>query len=166
MKAMRIAAAVATIAILAATAIALLTGSMDRGIGITGFAVKGAEADALFPQDRIAESQIRAGGEAVVVRIANATIGRIEGTNSMGPLLGKNSTAIMILPQKSSDIAKGDIIAYHSEEAGGLVVHRVTAVGSDEQGWFAVTKGDNSRNNDPEKVRFEQIRYVIVGILY
>lgn len=137
------------------------------GHGITGFAVKEKEANALFPQDRITESQIRAGEEAVVVRIANATVGRLESTtNSMAPLLDANTTVIMIRPNNAGEVKKGDIIAYYSEEAGGLVAHRVIGVGSDELGWFAVTKGDSSLEEDPKRVRFGQVRYVVVGILY
>lgn len=84
----------------------------------------------------------------------------------MEPLLDKSGTAIMITPESSGDIEKGDIVAYPSEEAEGLVVHRVIRIGEDDKGWFAITKGDNAREEDPEKVRFEQIKYVIVGVLY
>ncbi|MBI2144514.1 hypothetical protein HYU17_05200 [Candidatus Woesearchaeota archaeon] len=72
----------------------------------------------------------------------------------------------MIKPKGTGDIMKGDLVAYQSNEAGGLVVHRVIEIGNDEQGWFAVTKGDNAAANDPEKVRFGQIKQVVVGILY
>ena len=166
MKLRRASAVLAVIAILATAALVLLTGSMDKGIGITGFAVKGGDANTFSPQDRIAESQISADEEEVVVKIANATIGRIEGTNSMGAVLGKSSNAIMVRPQNADEIKEGDIIAYQSGEAAGLVVHRTVEIGNDEQGWFAITKGDNSRNNDPEKVRFGQVRYIVVGIVY
>ena len=104
--------------------------------------------------------------DGVLIRIANATMGRPEGTNSMEPLLDSTSSTIMIRPEKAEDIKEGDIIAYHSNEAGGLVVHRAIKTGTDEKGWFAIAKGDNSKVNDPAKVRFGQIRYVVVGILY
>ena len=42
----------------------------------------------------------------------------------------------------------------------------ITKLGEDEEGWFAVTKGDNSKKEDTEKVRFGQVKYVIAGILY
>jgi hypothetical protein len=39
-------------------------------------------------------------------------------------------------------------------------------MGYDKEGWYAVTKGDNTGMNDPDKVRFEQIKFVLVGVLY
>ncbi len=72
----------------------------------------------------------------------------------------------MVKPQRAEEVKEGDIIAYTSEEASGLVVHRVVKVGKDENSWFAVTKGDNAAVNDQAKVRFRQVRYIVVGILY
>ena len=47
-----------------------------------------------------------------------------------------------------------------------MIIHRVIETGYDEQGWFAVTKGDNLKEKDPEKVRFNQIVGLVVGVLY
>lgn len=135
---------------------------------ITGFAVSDNQANshAAMPTDRVTEGQIRMSDDGVLIRIANATLGRPEGTSSMEPLLDSTSSTIMIRPEKAEDIKEGDIIAYYSEEAVGLVVHRVVKVDKDENGWFAQTKGDNTAANDPAKVRFGQVMYVIIGILY
>ncbi len=153
----------------AAAVLALLGGKLnDNVMVITGFAVGNAEEErhALMPADRITEDTLRTSDEGVLIKIANATIGRIEGTNSMRPLIGSESSAVMVRPHNAEDIKEGDIAAYESDDAAGLVLHRIVRTGSDEGGWFAITKGDNSRKEDPERVRFEQVRYVVVGILY
>lgn len=157
-------------AITAAVAVlALLGGKLNSdAFAVTGFAVGNVEGgrQTPTPADRITEGQVRMSDEIVIIKVANATIGKLEATNSMSPVLDSNSSTIMVRPQKAEDLKEGDIIAYESEDATGLVVHRVAKTGRDEEGWFAVTKGDNSRKEDPEKVRFGQVRYVVVGILY
>ena len=60
----------------------------------------------------------------------------------------------------------GDIISYRSSIAGGLVVHRVIGTGVDDQGVFYIVQGDNNPVRDPEKVRFDQIHGVLIGIIY
>ena len=46
------------------------------------------------------------------------------------------------------------------------VIHRIAEISNDEQGWYAIVKGDNNEAPDPERVRFEQIKKVLVGVLY
>lgn len=159
--------ALASIVAVVAAVLVLFGGKLNNdAFAVTGFAVRGGSADTSSPADRITEDIIRTSEETVLIKIANATIGRLEGTNSMSPVLGSNSSTIMVQPERAEDVKEGDIIAYSSEEASGFVVHRVVKVGKDENGWFAETKGDNAVADDPVKVRFEQVRYVIVGILY
>lgn len=161
--------AFATVMIVAAVILAALGSKLDsNAFAITGFAVSNAEEgrQTLTPADRVTEYLIRTSEDAVLIKIANATIGRLEGTNSMEPVLDSKSNTIMVKPEKAEEINEGDMIAYNSEEASGLVVHRIVKVGKDEKGWFAETKGDNSASIDPGKVRLERVRYVIIGILY
>ncbi len=131
---------------------------------VSGMLVGVHHADA--SQGRISEKQIYVSESAVTIRVPDASLGRFEDSGSMGPLVGQKTNAILIKPDLESDIKAGDVIAYSSDEAGGLVSHRVVRTGLDENGWFAIAKGDNARYNDPEKVRFSQIKYVVVGILY
>lgn len=162
--------AVALAVVLATAILAVFRIDLDAEVlKITGFAVASANGisdSRLTPADRVAEEWIRASSDAVLIRLPNATIGAISETNSMGGLLGNGSSAIMIKPKSAEDLRQGDIVAYHSDEAAGLVAHRIIRIGEDEQGWFAITKGDESGAVDPEKIRFNQARYVIVGIIY
>jgi len=130
---------------------------------ITGAAV--TDLDVKGPANRISENQITIDGDSLIINIKGIMLGRFEDTNSMSPLLDKNANAILIEPTRSS-IKVGDIISYSSEEAQGIVTHRVVEVSTDEQGWYVRTKGDNSNNIDPGKIRFSQVKYVLVGILY
>ncbi|MBN2346062.1 MAG: hypothetical protein JXO51_06695, partial [Candidatus Aminicenantes bacterium] len=58
----------------------------------------------------------------------------------------------------------GDIISF---QKGDLrFVHRIVRIGSDEEGWFAVTRGDHADRADPERVRPEHIIGVVVAIVY
>jgi signal peptidase I len=60
----------------------------------------------------------------------------------------------------------GDIISFWSATIETTVIHRIVEVGKDNQGVYFVTKGDNNLYKDPEKVRFEQVKGVVVGIIY
>lgn len=131
---------------------------------ITGFAT--SEPEVAIPADRIEESQIKVGEDSVVINIPNAIIGKFDDTNSMSPVIDKGANAILILPQTQADIQVGDIIAYHSEEAQGYVAHRAVQISADDQGWYAIARGDNADSTDPGRIRFDQIKYVVVGILY
>lgn len=44
-------------------------------------------------------------------------------------------------------------------------MHRVVEIGEDEQGWFAITKGDNNEEVDPGKRRFQDIKRITVGVI-
>ena len=47
-----------------------------------------------------------------------------------------------------------------------LIVHRVVRTGYDRNGWYAIAKGDNIEQPDPDKIRFDQINGVLVAIIY
>jgi signal peptidase I len=83
----------------------------------------------------------------------------------MDPLLDETSNAIQIAPTSPEDILVGDIISYDSRR-GDIIIHRVVNIGEDEEGIFYITKGDNVSRPDDEKVRFWQIRFITVGIIY
>ncbi len=117
-------------------------------------------------QKWINEERIDVNESAVTIRIPDASLGRFEDSGSMGPFIGKATNAILIKPKSESDIMVGDIIAYYSEDADGLVSHRVIKVSSDSNGWHALAKGDSVPSPDPSKIRFGQVKYVVVGILY
>jgi hypothetical protein len=118
------------------------------------------------PQDRIQEKDIRSYNMRILIEVENAIIARFTDTRSMEPILTKDANAIEIIPKDINDVKVGDIISYESKFSQGTIIHRVIDKDIDEQGLYFRTKGDNLNYDDPEKIRFNQIKRVLVGILY
>ncbi len=118
------------------------------------------------PADRIKEEQIRVGREDVIISIKGAEWASFTDTNSMDPIIDAEAHAIEVIPQSEDEIQVGDIVAYESEYAEGSIIHRVAYKGEDENGRYFVMKGDNNPTSDPGKVRFSQIKRVVVAIIY
>jgi len=119
----------------------------------------------LSPADHIKEDQIRIEDDQVIITIRNAKIARFADTNSMDPLLDEESNAIQIVPNSPDQIYVGDIISYTSKN-GDIIIHRVVKIDEDEEGMFYITQGDNNSSPDNEKIRFWQVRFITVGIIY
>ena len=118
------------------------------------------------PADHISNDKIHVYDSRILLDIQDAEWSIFSDTNSMDPVLDAESNGIEIKPNSPEDIAIGDIISYKSNIVDGIIVHRVVDIGEDEQGWFAIAKGDNNPANDPEKVRFDMIQGVVVAIIY
>jgi len=116
------------------------------------------------PYDWVKEEQINVYNNKVVINLENAQLAGFVDTNSMDPLLDENSNGIEIVPESIVDIHIGDVVSYRSGE--DIIIHRVVFVGVDDLGWYALMKGDNNDVRDPERVRFEQVQRVLVGVIY
>ena len=120
----------------------------------------------ISPYDHISESQIHVLRDRVIIDIPNAEWAKFTDTNSMDPVLDEGANAIEFIPKSTSDVHVGDIVSYHSEITDSTIIHRIVEIGNDENGWYAYFKGDNIPILDPERVRFEQLRRVVVAIIY
>lgn len=118
------------------------------------------------PADRIKEGQIRVYDDKVTINLAGATWATYADTNSMDPVFDKGANGIELPPQSPDDLIVGDVISFAQPAGTGLVVHRIIEISTDSEGWFARTRGDNNLTDDPDKIRFDQIHGVLVGILY
>ena len=118
------------------------------------------------PMDRISEDQINVYDDKVVLDLQGATWATYADTNSMDPLFDTGANGIELPPKSAEDLRVGDVISFKDTSNEGLIVHRIIQIGEDEQGWFALTRGDNNLTTDPFKVRFKNIHGVLVGILY
>ncbi len=116
------------------------------------------------PSDWVKEEQIKVYPDKVVLDIPSAIWAGFTNTNSMDPFLDENSHAIEVLPENPQDIKVGDVIAYKTRD--GVIIHRVIAKGEDKEGTFYLVKGDNNRFGDPVKVRFKDVRGVVVAVVY
>ena len=117
----------------------------------------------ITPGDFIREDQIKVYEDFILINISNASIGRYKPTGSMRPILDKGSNGIRVMPESSDEINVGDIITF--EKGEDYIIHRVMIKGFDEEGYYFITKGDNNGYYD-KKIRFEQIKYKTIAIIY
>lgn len=118
------------------------------------------------PNDWIKENQILVYNSQVILDLKNAEWSTFTDTHSMEPVLSSRANAIQIRPKSADDIIIGDIISYESEYADGIIIHRVIEKGVDGEGVYFIAKGDNNPNPDPGRIRFSQIKRVLVAIVY
>ncbi len=118
------------------------------------------------PGDWISEKDVIIKGSYVIIKAKNATWAKFADTNSMDPVLDANANSIEIKPKSAEQLHIGDIISYRSNFINGYVVHRIVDIKQDEKGIYFATKGDNSWSIDPQKVRFSDIKGVVIGVLY
>jgi hypothetical protein len=133
---------------------------------ITSLFASDEPSEKASPADRIQESQIHVYNNRVVIDIKNPEWASFTDTNSMDPVFDYGSNAIETVPLSAEEIQEGDIISYNSKYASGIIIHRVIKIGTDEDGWYAIVKGDNNKQPDPGKIRFTQIKRVLVAIIY
>lgn len=115
------------------------------------------------PYNNVKDDQIEIFEDRVVIYIDNASLSRYAPTGSMKPTLDEYSNGIRIVPENEDDIHVGDIITYKDDNS--LIVHRVIDIGEDSKGVYFIPKGDNNTISDG-KIRFEDIRYVTIGVIW
>ncbi len=144
----------------------LSTGSNPiLGIETLAAAAQGKSVSQPSPANHIQESQIQVYSDGIELDIPNATWSRFADTKSMEPVLDSQSNGLEIKPNSESDIHVGDIVSYQSTD-GDIIIHRVIQIGTDDNGTYFIFKGDNNPIQDPDKVRFSQIKGILVGIIY
>ncbi len=116
------------------------------------------------PGDWIKEEQINVYKDKVIIEVQNPLWARFTNTNSMDPFIDENSHAIEIIPDDPQKINVGDVISYQT--AYGVLIHRVIEKGKDDIGIYYIVKGDNATMRDPFKVRFSDIKGVVVAVIY
>jgi len=115
------------------------------------------------PSDSIKENQILVYKDKIVIDVKDASLSAYAPTGSMVPLFDEGSNGIRIVPESEDKINVGDIVTFKKDLM--LVVHRVIEKSTDENGAYFITKGDSNEIAD-EKIRFSDIKYKTIGILY
>ena len=118
------------------------------------------------PADRISQGSIHVLNDKVIIDIENPEWAKFTDTNSMDPVFDNEANAIEIVPKTPNEIQVGDIISYQAENQEFNIIHRVVEKGEDEEGDYFIVKGDNNNSRDPGKIRFGQIKRVVVAIIY
>ncbi|MFH1585761.1 MAG: hypothetical protein ABIB79_03270 [archaeon] len=115
------------------------------------------------PSDFISEDEILVYPDKLVLNIENYKISRYAPTKSMVPVLDSGANGIGVKPKSAESLNIGDIITFRDGE--DLIVHRIVDKGTDDEGMYFITKGDNNTITDG-KVRFEQVDTVLVALIY
>jgi hypothetical protein len=118
------------------------------------------------PGDWVKENQIGVYSKQIILDIQNAEWATFTDTHSMEPVISARANAIELVPKSADDIKVGDIISYKSDYAEGTIIHRVIEKGRDDQGIYFILKGDNNPDQDPGRIRFSQIKRVVIAIVY
>ncbi|MGV8150794.1 MAG: hypothetical protein ACP5NV_03650 [Candidatus Woesearchaeota archaeon] len=109
----------------------------------------------------IAPENIIIDGNRIIITLENSSLSVFADTSSMLPIINHNTKAIQIKP----DVLNiGDIISY--EEGEDIIIHRIVDIGTDSEGIYYITKGDNNNAVDPIKVRYDNIRGKVVVLIY
>lgn len=115
------------------------------------------------PSNFIDNNKIEVFPDKVIIKVEDAKISSYDSTGSMLPTLGPGMNGISVAPSSPDAIKVGDIVSFRKGDV--IVVHRVVQKGSDAEGIYFVTKGDNSEVEDG-KIRFDDIERVLVAVVY
>ncbi|RMF55349.1 signal peptidase I [Candidatus Woesearchaeota archaeon] len=126
----------------------------------------GNSKDVPSPADRIPEKDIHVYDDRVVINVDNPVWASFTDTNSMDPVFDVGANVIEIIPKSEDELKVGDIISYRQNGFNKNIIHRIIKIGEDEKGWYAIVKGDNNAEKDPQKVRFDSVQRVVVAIIY
>ena len=118
----------------------------------------------ISPVERLSWDDIRLAADGVFIEADGIRLVAIADTNSMDPVLDEESKVLSLNPTSPDQIFVGDIISYKERFGDRIIIHRVVEIGNDGS-WYAVTKGDNNAISDG-KIRWDQVRSVLVGIIY
>jgi len=140
--------------------------NIEKPLNLAGFSVN--ENDSLeAPGNWIKKEQITLIGDKIVIDLAGlggVSLSNYAATGSMKPVLDVFSNGIRVVPDNEDEIGVGDIVTYRDN--GQLIVHRVIEKARDEQGVYFVTQGDSNNVSDGVKLRFNDIEYVTIGVLW
>jgi signal peptidase I len=140
-----------------------LTASQFQSTDQFPFSTKATEHPS--PSDWLTKDQIKVHKTDVKLDVQNAIFTTYANTNSMDPVLDENTHGIEIKPQEDQ-LRIGDIISYESTRHNVVIVHRITSINEDKLGTYYTVKGDNNATEDQERIRFNQIRGVVVALIY
>jgi len=115
---------------------------------------------------KISRNRIYLYRNKIIIYVDQPFLSTFNNSKSMHPFINMNALGLEIKPKTSEELYIGDIIAFKSKVFNISIIHRIIEIGEDDEGWYAVTKGDNNNRADPGKVRFEDINGMLVGLIY
>lgn len=126
--------------------------------------------------NQIKDSQILLYTDKIVINDTNLNVenGSIIEGGSMLPTIVPNKTTLLIRNITNIDnLCVGDIIIFNNSlldckrlSVQSLILHRIISKDIDKEGIYFYTKGDNNYFEDKCKVRKDNIKFVLIGMLY
>jgi signal peptidase I len=120
----------------------------------------------ISPFSKIRKEDIRVFEDKIVIYVNKAFPVSFSDSKSMYPFINEKTLALEIMPAACEELNKGDVIGFESKTLNTTVIHRIIETGNDDEGWYAITKGDANLAIDPGKVRFGDVKGVLVGLIY
>ena len=121
-----------------------------------------AKEEIASPSDHITRDNIIITDKFLILSIDNSILVDFKGTGSMEPVLNEYSNGIEIIPKSEDEIKVGDIIVY--QNGNEKIIHRVKYINEENGKKTFVLKGYN--DNNEESVKFTDIKYILIGVLY
>ena len=124
------------------------------------------EANVLTSSDHVSEDQINVHEDGIAISLSGKDLkwSRYANTDSMLPLLDESYNGLEFVPIAEDEIHVGDVIAFGYNKEN--YVHRAVEIGNDANGWYAATKGDSNDFIDEGKRRFEDVKGVLIGVVF
>ena len=137
--------------------------SLEKPLEFGGLKQVSSLTNETSPGDWISNDKIHVYNDKLIIDISGVSISSYAATGSMRPVFDAGHNGIRVIPTNENQLKIGDIISFKKGE--DLIVHRIVEKGTDENGTYFVTKGDNNLQSDG-KVYFKDIKYVTIGVLY
>ncbi len=137
--------------------------SLNYGFEVPLNSVIASSNNVNSPSNWVDQNSIIVYEDKIVINIENSSLSRYAPTGSMKPVFDYGANGIRVVPETPEQINVGDIVSFR--KGNNLIVHRVVKKGEDEEGIYFITKGDNNSYTDG-KIRFEEIEYVTVGVIW
>jgi len=97
------------------------------------------------------------------IDLATVIKSTVQNSNSMEPLIDIGHTILLDTYYHQDDVLEGDVIIYNDGVRD--IIHSVIGVSFDGE-WYCRAQGLNNNRPDIGKIRFPQIRYMCVGVLW
>jgi len=107
--------------------------------------------------------------EALGLPRENVELADVKNSRSMDAMFDVEHNCILVkmgdvAPYRCQDLEVGDVAVY--QIGTKLTVHRIIKIGEDEHGRWYKFRGDNTSAPDPDVLRDQHIKYLLVGIIY
>ncbi len=122
----------------------------------------------IAPSVKVTTKNLLIEGDRLILEYPCLSLVQIGGGDSMVPISAVGHLYIVTTCFELDDIQVGDIVVFKFEriDLGKVtVLHQVVELGSDEVGWYAVTRGTNVMTPDLP-IREEDLKYIGIGVLW